>query len=700
MTSLIAAVAVVAPPATAATTDTIGTMGTAETMGTTGTMDIIGPISTIDEVLVTATRRPAASTQISSALTLIDTQALRDGKLVTDALADSPGVFLQQTTPGQGAAIIRGLKGSAILHLVDGMRLNNAIFRSAPTQYLALVPTTAVERIEILRGTPASLYGSDAVGGAVQLVSRVPRFDASDVELAGDLVAGIDTADRERSIRATLDAGNKRLAASLGLEFLETGDRRIGGGETLEAAGYESRAFRLALAGTPDQNRSWLFDVHHLEQPSTPRIDELVPGFGQTEPASSEFLFAPNRRSFVHGRYSHKAGPLDVDWDLGLAWQRIEDDRITRDFQADVRRLEQNRSDLIGMTLSGTRTAGAGSWIVGAELYFDRVASTRFEENLSDGRVSPITSRFPDGSEVGQAALYANVEQPVGPRHRLNAGLRWSYVDVRLASTPVSDSRSILARDLSGDIGWIVDVGERLQFVVNAGAGFRAPNVFDLGTLGNRPGNRFNLPNTRLDSEQALQLDTGLRYRGRSVGVELMLFALDYRDRITTVSTGETTAEGRDIVRSENGAESRIYGAELDADFEIADGLSANLVLNYTWGEQRDEGGSTEPADRIPPLTGRLGFDADPGSDLRLRAWLSFAVRQSRLSARDIGDPRIDPRGTAGWVSAGLVVSWDVADDWWLDIGIDNVLDKAYREHGSGVDAVGRNLSLRLGTTW
>lgn len=667
---------------------------------TTATTATIETIDTMDEVLVTATRRPAASTQISSAVTVINAESLRRAKLVTDALADSPGVFLQQTTPGQGAAIIRGLKGSAILHLVDGMRLNNAIFRSAPTQYLALVPTTAVERIEILRGTPASLYGSDAVGGAVQLVSRVPRFDSSDTKLSGDLVVGFDTADRERSVRATLDAGNRRLAASLGLEFLETGDRRIGGGETLGPSGYESRALRLAFAGTPDENRNWLFDIHYLEQPSTPRIDELVPGFGQTEPASSEFQFAPNRRSFVHGRYARKAGPLDLDWHLGLAWQRIEDDRVSRDFEANVRRLEDNRSDLVGLNVSGARATNAGSWIVGAEFYFDRVASARYEQNLSDGRIAEITARFPDGSEVRQFAVFTNLERAIGQRHTLNAGLRWSYVDVELASTPVSDSASIAAGDLSGDIGWIVDVGERLQFVVNAGAGFRAPNVFDLGTLGNRPGNRFNVPNTRLDSEQVLQLDAGLRYRGQRAGVDLMLFALDYRDRITAVSTGETTAEGRNVVRSENAAESRIYGAEFAADYDLAAGLSANLVLNYTWGEQRDEGGPVEPGDRIPPLSGRLGLDVDPGGELRLRAWLSFAAQQDRLSARDIGDPRIDPRGTAGWGATGVELSWDFAEHWLLDVGIDNVFDKAYREHGSGVDAVGRNLSLRLRTTW
>ena len=127
----------------------------------------------IDEVLVTAVRRTISTAEISSGLTLVEGAPAQTPKLVTDALDASVGVFLQQTTPGQGAAIIRGLKGSAVLHLVDGIRLNNAIFRSAPTQYFALIPAGAVERIEVLRGTPASLYGSDAVGGVVQLVTGV-----------------------------------------------------------------------------------------------------------------------------------------------------------------------------------------------------------------------------------------------------------------------------------------------------------------------------------------------------------------------------------------------------------------------------------------------------------------------------------------------------------------------------------------------
>ncbi|MGI9237593.1 MAG: TonB-dependent receptor plug domain-containing protein, partial [Woeseiaceae bacterium] len=270
--------------------------------------------SEIDEVVVTATRRAISSEEVSSGLTLIDRESVATQKLVTDALASNVGVFLQQTTPGQGAPIIRGLKGSSILHLVDGMRLNNAIFRSAPTQYFALVPVTSVERIEVLRGTPTSLYGNDAVGGVVQLVTRVPKFESAETEARGDAFVSFDSAELAKTARATFDIGNSAFASSFSADYMKTGNRQTGSGDRVGPSGYESKAARLLLAGSPSDDRAWLFDVHYLEQPETPRVDELVAGFGQTEPSSSEFFFAPNRRVFAHGKYTVTDGLAGLDW--------------------------------------------------------------------------------------------------------------------------------------------------------------------------------------------------------------------------------------------------------------------------------------------------------------------------------------------------------------------------------------------------
>ena len=211
-----------------------------------------------------------------------------------------------------------------------------------------------------------------------------PALDPEPVERRDSGVLGLAAADE--MLGGTIDAGNNGVASSFSVDLLTAGDRRTGSGDRIGPSGYESRAARWALAGRPDDDRSWLFDVHYLEQPETPRVDELVPGFGQAEPSSSEFFFKPNRRVFVHGKYGHEDGALGLDWNVDLAWQRIDDDRVSRDFEATDRRFESNRSDLYGFVVSGSRVTDSGSWVAGIEAYRDEVSSARSEENLLDGQ--------------------------------------------------------------------------------------------------------------------------------------------------------------------------------------------------------------------------------------------------------------------------------------------------------------------------
>jgi outer membrane receptor protein involved in Fe transport len=127
--------------------------------------------------------------------------------------------------------------------------------------------------------------------------------------------------------------------------------------------------------------------------------------------------------------------------------------------------------------------------------------------------------------------------------------------------------------------------------------------------------------------------------------------------------------------------------------------VQAVAVLNHTWGEQKFAG-QTEAADRIPPLSGRLNIAWDNGGALRVDAWARFADAQDRLSARDVRDVRIDPNGTAGWGIIGASATWQPDTAWTLSVGVDNLLDKRYRNHGSGLDAPGRNLSVSVRRVW
>ena len=646
----------------------------------------------IDEIQVTATRRLISTENVSAALTLVPGEKIQNGKLTTDALMMEPGIFLQQTTPGQGAAIIRGLKGSEVLHLVDGFRLNNAIFRNAPTQYLALVAPGGIDRIEVIRGAPASLYGSDAVGGVVQVLSHIPSFDSSGSR--GSAFLAFDTADLGKIVRASYEAGNEHVAGLISGEYLETGNRRVGGGQRIAPSAYESRGARIALSATPNDASSWLFDLQFARQPSTPRVDELVPGFGQAEPSSSEFLFSPNDRLFAHIRHTRESWWWSADWTFDAGWQQIVDDRITRNFGSQVRRHEKNSSDLFGLTASAAKDTSNGSWIVGAEFYHDRVASQRIEEDIVGGQMSMIQSRFPDGSTVDQAAIFGNILHRLGNRHTVSGGLRFSAIDTDLVGSSTDQD------DFSGDLGWIFDATGRTQLIANIGFGFRAPNVFDLGTLGERPGNRFNIPNPHLDSEHITQFDTGIRHHVKRWDLEIIFFSLHYTDRISSIPTGAVTADGRAIVQSRNVASADIRGIEGSIELTLSPWLTADLIVNYLHGEQTENDGTEIPADRIPPFNGRLSFRYQASNSVIIEPYFLFAGSQDRLSPRDVQDVRINPAGTPGWVTANIAATWQAGERWLATASVENILDKQYRLHGSGIDATGRNLLLSLRYSW
>jgi outer membrane receptor protein involved in Fe transport len=153
-------------------------------------------------------------------------------------------------------------------------------------------------------------------------------------------------------------------------------------------------------------------------------------------------------------------------------------------------------------------------------------------------------------------------------------------------------------------------------------------------------------------------------------------------------------------VHSVNAARSNISGVEAGLDIDLSESLSAGLVLNYTHGKQRVGDDPAEPADRVPPLNGRLYLEFDNGKDWHYDGWIQYSGQQDRLSARDIRDIRINPAGTPGWGILGVRGRWNPNQSWQLTITADNLLDKQYRTHGSGLDASGRNLSLGVHRVW
>ena len=656
---------------------------------------------TLESVIVTATRIEQSVLDVAEAVSVIGAEDIerRAPELLAEMLRGVPGAFFQQTTPGQGIPIIRGLKGSQVLHLVDGMRLNNAFFRDAPNQYLALVDAYAVERTEVVRGSAPSLYGADAMGGVVQVLTREPRFDSDAWTAEGRLYGAYNSADSSLVGRAAAAAGKSGTALSGGLTWQDHGNRRSGGGEVIRPSSYRSEAADFKFIQDLGERAELLLSAQYVEQPSTPRIDELRPGFGQDTPSSSVYEFVPNRREFLHARYRLDGGSLWFDrFEAHLARQVITDDRLTQDYGADAVTREFNESELDGLTLQfntpwGGADGAEGELVWGFEYYADEVSSSRFRSPFVGAPAGEVSARFPSGSTMNSAAAYASNHWS-WERFSIDAGLRYSRFEIFLPADAEVAATRLEPDDLTGDLHFGYELAPGARLVANLGRGFRPPNVFDLGTLGSRPGNRFNVPNPDLQPETVWSYDLGFKLSSSRWQAEVFAWYADYRDKISSRLTGELTPEGRLVVRSDNLNEASLYGLESGLRYLASNDFEWYGVVNYTRGDETDPDGSTAPADRIPPLNGRLGLVWRANERLRLEPYLDFASGQDRLSPRDLEDPRIDPRGTPGWGTLNLLFSWQLTEQAHAGLKLQNLGDKHYREHGSGIDAAGRNLGM------
>lgn len=653
----------------------------------------------LESIQVTATRRlePAFDVPVATSIVDVGDIVAASPQTVMDALRRQPGMFVQQTTPGQAVVILRGLKGSEVLHVVDGFRLNDAIFRNAPNQYVALVDSQSLGRIEAVRGPMSGLYGSDAMGGVVQMLTWEPGFDGEEWSAEGLLRSSYASADDSLLSRVQGAVGRRGLVASGGFTYQDVDERRAGGGERLPHTRYTARAADFKLRADVAEGHELALYVQYAEQPRSPRYDELTPGYGQTTPNSDVYWFRPQRRDFVQLRW--KTDAASALWDTAevhVGRQSIQDDRETRDHGSVNLERERNRDTTDGLTFVATTQAGEAHLLTwGFDAYDDVIDASRRRTNVATGVTTVRAPRFPDGSTMSQLGAFLADDWSVGPRTDVLGAVRINRTRTRLPGSADFAAVTVADTGWAGNLSVAYALREDVRLVANLGRGFRSPNVFDLGTFGDRPGNRFNVPNTSLAPETVTTLDGGIKWAGGRFAGEAIGYYSWYRDKITSVLTGEVTPSGRLVVQNRNATSLEVYGAELGARYAFGDALEAHGSLTWTVGNET-YAGDEYPADRIPPVNGSAGVLWRLRDDLSLDAFATFAGLQDRYSPRDEVDPRIRPGGTPGWTTWNARLAWEATGHVRLALQLQNLSDRRYREYGSGLDAYGFNAAATL----
>lgn len=640
-----------------------------------------GPVTGTDEpvaldpVTVTATLAPRTTLEVPFAVSVLTRAQIEDLAMhsAPDLFTHLTGVYIQKTNLGGGSPFIRGLTGKQALILVDGVRLNNSFYRSGPHQYLNTLDPELIERIEVVRGARSVIYGSDALGGVINIVTRPPDGRSR--------VAGLSLLDSAADGGAAALRGAHGFGAldfSGGAAFKQLDDLEAGGSAgTQNPSGYSEFSGDLAVAGALGGGRLTL-QQQYLRQRDVPKTSEVTLG------SSQQFDYEPQVRALTVLDYRREqAGAFD-ELRLNLSLNVMEEgENVVARATPDQETRERTRVTTPGALLHATRQLGEHRVTWGADAYRDEYDVRKERIDHGTGEVSAQKPGTPDGARHDSAGVFVQDEWQNGPG-RLVGGLRYARVDTEGA---VDGQRLALsAQQLTGSLHGAWSAAPGWALIGGVEQGFRAPNMEDFFARVDFVG---TVPNTALQPEESLGWELGVKHAGDAIRGELVGFLTDYENLIDRVDIGGGVRQNRNINRA------RIQGLELSLEGDVAADWSAGLTSTWTHGR---DGGSGAPLRRIPPWFGAVWLRVQPSPRMWSELELRSADKQDRLSAGDMADPRIGPNGTPGYAVWNLNLGWRPLPAHQLVLTAENLGDHAWKTHGSGIYQPG--LSARLAWRW
>jgi len=472
------------------------------------------PIRTL--MTVTAERGlPVSAADAAQVVSVVDLRTVRLRPLtnVGKALEPAPGILLQQTGPSQVSPFLRGLTGYQVLNLIDGVRFNNSTFRSGPNQYLAFVDPSQAQRVEAVLGPAGAQYGSDAMGGAIQVLTPQTIFGAGRAEWHGNLRGNAGFADALGGGAAEAQRVTERTAWLAGVSYRRHGNLRPGNGMDsrhvftrlfgldagqvrsllggrLRETGFSQEALYSKLAlRLPDRNLMTLW-YQRAEQRGAENYKDLDGGLGRLQSG-----LVPQRLDFAYARWEKLAlGPLD-SLNATLSWNRQGDGTVRQGLRlTDTVTTDRSRVDVWGASLqAATHVARSQAIVFGGEFYREAIDASRTEFSPTSGFGPPVRPLYPNGSRYGTAAVYGqDTAELWRGRLRAMAGVRGTFVGfdtfarkniVAGRDLGVADSSQTF-RDATFQSSLAARVHSRLSLFWAVGRGFRAPNVNDLGAVG------------------------------------------------------------------------------------------------------------------------------------------------------------------------------------------------------------------------
>ncbi len=689
-------------------------------------------INTLDEVIITASRSEKLIFNTPVGTTVVNANELRERqpRTAAEALRLKPGIWVQKTGHVGGAPILRGFMGNRVIYLFDGIRRNTAGLFGGPNSFLQTVDAMDIDRIEVIRGPGSVLYGSDAIGGVVNVITNEEPLFTDELEFHGRTLFRYGSVDDELSVRQEFALSTQDIHVAIGGTYRDIDDLEGGGGVGRQSpSGWEEQNWDAQIDWAIADNQVLGFFVQDYNRNNARRFDRPT----RIEDADRELFGVRYEGNELNAAIEN----LTVT--VYYQRQRRLNDDPSRDSKSDEKTFgfDIQATSLVTENLTLT-------W--GSQLYIDNIKKNDPQRNREDPEVDWLNF-----------ALFALAEWQVSDGLRVDLGLRWDHYTLdsdapafsKLAGSVQSaiNSGSFSLDDLNldqtgdaitGSLGFVFSVTDNINLVAHVGRAFRAPNKSDQLSFGQFTFG-FNVPSGGLDPESSWTFESGIRlsypnFSASLIGFHTILDDAIVRQASTFNGSNFVDVNGNGIEDSDeqvfkktnSSGQIEVSGIEFEAAWYLPQEWTEDLLGdtaisvygNLTWIEGRDNG-KGEPLDRAFPLNGLFGLRFDDNRD-RSKSdwWAAFEVSVvdifNRIPSDRINrDPafRADPQdrnsgplradgGVPGYTTFSVRGGVRLCENATLTLAIENFTDKKYRVKDSRIDAPGLNAVVGLEITF
>lgn len=703
-----------------------------------------------NEMTVTANRWEKEQSEVPNRITGINLKKLEllAPQTAADLLESSGYVFVQKSQLAGGSPQLRGFGTNRVMIVVDGVRMNNAIFRAGNLQNIISLDPNSLESAEVLFGPGAVMYGSDAIGGVMDFRTKEAKLAIDSLKLNSRLNAysRFSSANSEFTNHLDYNIGGKKWASFTSFTYSVFGDQRTGsnGNQSLlrpsyqltvdgvdstfvnedpnlqRNSGYNQLNASQKILFKASESTTFEYAFNFSTTSDAPRYDRLIRDSNDDEILDyAEWFYGPQK--WMMNRFTvyntPKSSVLADDIRFTFAHQNFQESRHDRKTgKTEIRRQYENLNAFSLNLDLDKRFSSRSELFYGLEGVINKIGSRAYREDILNGDQKEINPRYPDGSLWAAYGAYINSKYHISDKWILNTGIRYSIYqinakfDTTLFSYPLTESNTTNS-SLNGSIGVVYNPNERTQLYINVSTGFRAPNIDDIGKVFDSEPGRVIVPNPDLKPETAysaevgfmkviknvVKIDGALYYTYLDNALARTFFTLDGQDSI--MYEGELSQ----VQAVQNISNAYVYGAQGGIEFFLPAGISVYSKISFQKGyDYINDSSSYFPKAHITPLFGRSGITYTR-KQVRLEFYsvyhdkveyeeLPLGERSDIVYAKDTQGRNF----TSAWFTINLKGTVYFNKYLSATFGVENITDQLYRVSGSGISAPGRNFIVSI----